>query len=454
MGRKRTLTRRAALASIGSGAVVLSEQTFGLVTTTVDRSTDLSTTSDASALLGIEQLPPAQFNTIAVTNNLDQQMALSASPSSFRAVSPNDGPLTLAPDETRRIAFSTDGATTNDTLSLQGTITQGGETSVVVDLDRAIDVEIPDYIQNKGFAWWPCVLGSGDTVVDVLGGDHDGTVSDPGWTSGSWVDNRALTNTGTASGVVETTTLGNFGDRLDQSFAIAFTIKAPHGQGANAHVMGARGQGLNQAPYFEVYHTNDWFGVTNSVGLNVGHDYAVSAPEDELPNDQPARVVINAPSANPNQWQIYIDGSSVITTRLSKSQNGQVTTVGTLNGPFQMFDTAYDDRALDGVLDDVILFDEALTCAEVQVDYSRQPYGSGGDSANCTNGNGNGGNGNGNGNGNGSGGGSPGQYPKWDKRTLYEVGDRVRHKGTVWEADIDSRNAEPSQSSTFWSAVS
>ena len=171
MGRKRTLTRRAALASIGSGAVVLSEQTFGLVTTTVDRSTDLSTTSDASALLGIEQLPPAQFNTIAVTNNLDQQMALSASPSSFRAVSPNDGPLTLAPDETRRIAFSTDGATTNDTLSLQGTITQGGETSVVVDLDRAIDVEIPDYIQNKGFAWWPCVLGSGDTVVDVLGGD-------------------------------------------------------------------------------------------------------------------------------------------------------------------------------------------------------------------------------------------------------------------------------------------
>ena len=449
MGGKQRLTRRAALTLMGSGAVLAAGKTFGFTEATTDRSSSVSVADDSQAALGIDRLPPNQFNTVALTNNTTTPMALSATAASgvTRVVTPSDAPLTLAAGETRRVAFSTDGATTNDTLELTGTITQNGEQTVVVDLDRAIEIDIPDYIEQKGFAWWPCVLDSGNAVVDVLGGDHDGTAIAPNWVDGAWTDGVAIEGNGSSS-VVETTTLGTFGDRLDKSFAIAFTIEAPHDQGQTT-IMGARAQSSNSTPYFQVYHTNNWFGIDNSIGLNVGHNYAAAAGDNALPNGEPARVVVNVPDSNPANWEIYIDGVPVTTSIPNNGRNGTVNASGTLQNEFQLFGSGYADRPLDGVLDDVLLFDDALTCAEVQADYSRQPYGSGGDSANCSGNNGGGNNGGGN---NGGGNGN-GQYPKWDQTTLYMTGDKVRHKGTVWVADLDSRNAEPSASSPYWSAV-
>ncbi|ELZ79443.1 chitinase [Haloferax larsenii JCM 13917] len=43
--------------------------------------------------------------------------------------------------------------------------------------------------------------------------------------------------------------------------------------------------------------------------------------------------------------------------------------------------------------------------------------------------------------------------PKWDDSTLYEEGDRVTHDGYIWEADLSSRNAEPSEGSAYWTKV-
>ncbi|ADQ69079.1 hypothetical protein C499_06160 [Halogeometricum borinquense DSM 11551] len=43
--------------------------------------------------------------------------------------------------------------------------------------------------------------------------------------------------------------------------------------------------------------------------------------------------------------------------------------------------------------------------------------------------------------------------PKWDETTLYQKGDRVTHEGYIWEADIASRNAEPSTGSAYWTKV-
>ncbi|AFK20873.1 PKD domain-containing protein (plasmid) [Haloferax mediterranei ATCC 33500] len=43
--------------------------------------------------------------------------------------------------------------------------------------------------------------------------------------------------------------------------------------------------------------------------------------------------------------------------------------------------------------------------------------------------------------------------PKWDETTLYEKGDRVTYEGYIWEADIASRNAEPSTDSAYWTKV-
>lgn len=371
MGGKQRLTRRAALALMGGGAALAAGQTFGLTESTVDRSSDVSVADDPRALLGIERLPPTQFNAVALTNNAGQPMTISPTTGALRTITAGGGTLLLAPGEQRRIAFSSDGVTTADTLRLVGTLSDGGETTTVVDLDRNVDIELPAYIRDKGFAWWPTVLGSGGTVVDVLAGDHDGTVSAPTWVDGDWTDNAALENDGSTDGVVEATRLGSFGNRMDQSFAIAFTIQAPHDQGADVNILGARQQGSYQGPYFEVYHSSDWWNLSNTVGLNVGHDYAVGAPDDSLPDDDPARVVINVPSANLNQWQIYVDDQSVTTTRRQNSQRGQVGTSGQLNGPFRLFDAGFESRPLDGVLDDVILFDRSLSRDEIRTDYAR-----------------------------------------------------------------------------------
>ena len=41
----------------------------------------------------------------------------------------------------------------------------------------------------------------------------------------------------------------------------------------------------------------------------------------------------------------------------------------------------------------------------------------------------------------------------WDAETLYSVGDRVTHDEDIWEATLQSRNAEPNESSTYWTLV-
>ncbi|WP_277999761.1 PKD domain-containing protein [Halocatena marina] len=48
--------------------------------------------------------------------------------------------------------------------------------------------------------------------------------------------------------------------------------------------------------------------------------------------------------------------------------------------------------------------------------------------------------------------------PTWDAATLYAVGDRVHHSDqngieVLWEAELESRNAEPSRDSAYWNYV-
>ncbi len=44
--------------------------------------------------------------------------------------------------------------------------------------------------------------------------------------------------------------------------------------------------------------------------------------------------------------------------------------------------------------------------------------------------------------------------PEWDPVQLYQVGAKVSYNGKIWEAEIASRNAEPTPQSVFWAVVS
>ncbi|ELZ95892.1 chitinase [Haloferax mucosum ATCC BAA-1512] len=43
--------------------------------------------------------------------------------------------------------------------------------------------------------------------------------------------------------------------------------------------------------------------------------------------------------------------------------------------------------------------------------------------------------------------------PAWDESTLYQEGDRVTYDGYIWEADLSSRNAQPSDGSAYWTKI-
>lgn len=48
---------------------------------------------------------------------------------------------------------------------------------------------------------------------------------------------------------------------------------------------------------------------------------------------------------------------------------------------------------------------------------------------------------------------SASEPPAWENDVLYDVGDRVTHDGATWEATIQNQTAEPSSGSTFWTEV-
>lgn len=123
MGNKQRLTRRAALGMMGSGAILATGETFGIASSVLDRLTKVNVTDDAQALLGIEQLPPAQFNAVVLTNNTTRAMEISATTGRLRTVAPDGGPLTLLPGQQRRVAFSTDATIqTEDSVRLVGSV--------------------------------------------------------------------------------------------------------------------------------------------------------------------------------------------------------------------------------------------------------------------------------------------------------------------------------------------
>jgi hypothetical protein len=111
MGDRRQLTRRAALALIGSGGALAAGRTFGLTNTTVDRASKFEVVDDPQALLGIDGLSGCDDEQLTLTNNVGEDLTVTVSTSAIDVTRPGAGKTTTFPlgsDQQRVVEFGSD----------------------------------------------------------------------------------------------------------------------------------------------------------------------------------------------------------------------------------------------------------------------------------------------------------------------------------------------------------
>lgn len=111
MGRKETITRRAALAMIGGGAALLTGQTFGYTKTTVGRQSSIDASSDPNALLGITGLPGCDDGEITIRNNSDNDFTATVDTDAIAVTRPSSGKsvsFSLSPTDEQVVTFTPD----------------------------------------------------------------------------------------------------------------------------------------------------------------------------------------------------------------------------------------------------------------------------------------------------------------------------------------------------------
>lgn len=115
---KQTLTRRAALAALGSGAVATFSGTFGFSSVSAERATRISVADDPSALLGIENVDGDPETVPVFTNRFDVNLSVTVESSQSGVefdigdTGTSDGPVatfTLTPGESLPVDVLGDG---------------------------------------------------------------------------------------------------------------------------------------------------------------------------------------------------------------------------------------------------------------------------------------------------------------------------------------------------------
>ncbi|WP_223270936.1 MULTISPECIES: RICIN domain-containing protein [Halomicrobium] len=136
---RRTLTRRGALALMGSGGALLAGQTLGLAKSTANRQTSVDVVSDSDALLGIEGTSGCGGG-LSLTNNGQNQFVVEIETDAIDVLHPRTErrrkrvqfPLPPGPDNTVDVEFAPDDGTADEVrISATG---QGAE----IDLTRRV----------------------------------------------------------------------------------------------------------------------------------------------------------------------------------------------------------------------------------------------------------------------------------------------------------------------------
>lgn len=215
---------------------------------------------------------------------------------------------------------------------------------------------------------WPMEEGEGEILTDVVGGE-DGTIRGVDWVANDWYGGSALENTG--DGIVELTSLGEFGEDRNHDFAIAYTIESDD-ESENAGVMSSVDEASES---FSVYYSSSFFDLHKGAGMTIRMDESSEAAVMTEMNGFLAggvhRVVINKITNDAGNWEIFIDGERV-ETRVPANADEEIPP---MQGNVHLFEDAWTSgRGLAGTLDNLIIFDEPLDADAAAADYRAQPW--------------------------------------------------------------------------------
>jgi len=217
-------------------------------------------------------------------------------------------------------------------------------------------------------------VGTG-TATDSIG-SADGTVNGVSSVSGAYQGGSAGDGDGTGD-YIGTTTLGDFGSTvLANTFSVAYTIDNL----TTTNEVFACGVDNIDSPGDSTLFTCPINRVSSNVpelsirGANdSGHFLRVQGSTTITDGDK-HRVVITKSGDNGSEVNIYVDDSQDSTNVSFDSLNSNPSN---FNTPFYIFARnlgGSDDGHLPGVIDDLRLYDEALTSGKVSDDYNIQPW--------------------------------------------------------------------------------
>lgn len=217
--------------------------------------------------------------------------------------------------------------------------------------------------------------GSGSTLTDSIG-TEDAT-NNASWVSGTYQGGNAVSASGTH---VSWTTLGSFGSDLVTDFAIGFTFQTsttPNGGtalfGDSSDASGGASSGGTQIELRYDSGTDAVFRLRDLDGDTISQKYTLPSAAD---NSTKHRYLFNKTSNADSGLELYQD-----TTACSGTVKGS----GTFDNvkdfdvqPVQLFRTkfngGFDTDYLNGILDDVIIYNDSLTSGQIADDYNIQPW--------------------------------------------------------------------------------
>jgi len=145
MADRKRITRRAGLALIGAGVATAIPYTHGMTSTVANRETNVETTTDPDALLGIQGAEDASDDEITIVNNADSTMVITVSTPVFRIENvggDHTANVTLDPGDSQLVRFAPENGTQDD-VAFDATIynASGSETGTI-QLQRSITVPV------------------------------------------------------------------------------------------------------------------------------------------------------------------------------------------------------------------------------------------------------------------------------------------------------------------------
>jgi len=221
---------------------------------------------------------------------------------------------------------------------------------------------IPDSEANQKLVHrW--ILSDDGGVLDVSDsvGSANGTNNGVSVTTGDWADAAA----GDGDGVddyIETTTWGDFGSNMGSGFAIAWSLVSTDD---DAHFFGTRTDGGDR-----VEANIGGFGApSDALGFILedtnGNEERIHSDENVNDGSQ-KRIVWNVPEPDPDEWEVYINQSSVAYTVDESSGASSFNDFGEAVALFARNLEGSVESHINTVIDDFCVYGDDLSQSEAE----------------------------------------------------------------------------------------